>query len=110
MVLCWSRLSCFRVFVAKSRTLLVTRRRRSRPREIFPLHQREVLRLQEIPEALALDEIEIGLPPCGSPVWMVPRRAPHLLVVVRQVQDQLVDPWRQRGEELLVRRLPFRDG
>ena len=27
--------------------------------------------------------------------------------VVRKVQDQLVDPWRQRGEELLVRRLPF---
>src|SRR5579864_9557800 len=64
---------------------------RQRLCHIFPSHQDESLIFQEFLELRTLDHIEIMLPPGRAPIGMVECRAAHLIVVIGEVQDHLVN-------------------
>ena len=81
-----------------------------RLRQILPSHQDETLVFQELLELGALDHVEVVLAPGGAPVGVVEGRAAHLVVVVGQVDDDLVDTRAERRELLLVPRSPVFGG
>src|SRR5882724_1965460 len=57
--------------------------RRQRFGDVAPLYQYELLIFHKLLEVAAAHHVEVTLPPCGTPVRMVPCRSSHFLVSVR---------------------------
>src|ERR1700687_2695214 len=73
-----------------------------RLRQLFPGHEHETLFLKKLAELLALHHIQVALTPGCAPIRMVPRGAAHFFVVVGQVHSELIYPWLEWRELLLV--------
>src|SRR5262249_42543662 len=74
--------------------------------EIAPADQRESLILQKLTKVGAANDVEVTLPPSGTPIRMVVGGTPHLFVVEPEVHRELIRPGRQWRERLLVRLEP----
>src|SRR5437868_5251111 len=67
--------------------------------QIFPSHQNESLVLEKFLKFRTLHHIKIMLAPSSAPVRMIEGGAPHFVIVMGKVKDDLVNAWSQ-GHQL----------
>src|SRR5688500_20198800 len=59
--------------------------------DLAPGNELDLILLENFPEFIAGEEIEIALSPRRAPIRMIMSSCPHFCIVIRQVDDNLTD-------------------